>query len=60
MNPFYELRIYVTNVLVNSFSFLIDNSLMIEFCVAMFMVGLILGFLFAWYKYFWKHFLFRG
>ncbi len=60
MNPFYDFRVYLADLLMNFFSFLTDNSLVIEVCITLFIAGLILGYMTAWYKYFWRHFMFRG
>lgn len=60
MNPFYEFRGFLVNLFTNFFSFLGENSLIVEVSVGMFVLGIVLGLIMSWYKYFWRHFMFRG
>ncbi len=60
MNPFYEVRIYIENNISALINFVGDNNLLIETCAITFFVGLVIGYLLSWYKYFWKHFMYRA
>lgn len=64
MNPFYFAFVYILKTLSDFFSFLHNfvtgNQLLIIVSVVCFFIGIFAGFLVAWFRYFWRHFLYRG